>query len=119
MSSPPHEIYAKNLTYKHNPNVEASLIDISFDLPKGSRTILVGANGGACVSSELWQNIQERGSIFRDTGHAAGKSTLLQILAGRRLLTQNGTDVRIKDRDVFRQYPGGVTFLGTEWYVPI
>ncbi|KAK7696159.1 hypothetical protein QCA50_000810 [Cerrena zonata] len=90
-SGPPYEIYAKDLTYKHNPNVEASLIDISFDLPKGpSRTILVGANG-------------------------AGKSTLLQILAGRRLLTQNGTDVRIKDRDVFRQYPGGVTFLGTEW----
>ena len=45
----------------------------------------------------------------------AGKSTLLQILAGKRLVSQSGTDVKIKDRDVFRQYPAGVTFLGTEW----
>ena len=54
-----------------------------------------------------------------ETSLVAGKSTLLQILAGRRLLTQPGTDVRIKDRDVFRQYPAGVTFLGTEWYVSV
>lgn len=47
----------------------------------------------------------------------AGKSTLLQILAGKRLITSQGADVRIKDKDVFRQYPSGVTFLGTEWFV--
>ncbi|CAL1700152.1 unnamed protein product [Somion occarium] len=89
-SSATNEIWAKDLTYKHAHEVEPSLINISFALPKGTRTILVGANG-------------------------AGKSTLLQILAGKRLLTQEGTDVRIKDKDVFRQYPPGVTFLGTEW----
>ncbi|KAJ7433815.1 P-loop containing nucleoside triphosphate hydrolase protein, partial [Mycena galericulata] len=42
-----------------------------------------------------------------------GKSTLLQILAGKRLV--NAADIRIKDRDVFRDSPPGVTFLGTEW----
>ena len=47
----------------------------------------------------------------------AGKSTLLQILAGKRLITSQGADVRIKGRDVFRDSPPGVTFLGTEWSV--
>ena len=45
----------------------------------------------------------------------AGKSTLLQILAGKRLVSN--AQVTIKGKDVFRQYPGGVTFLGTEWCV--
>ena len=45
----------------------------------------------------------------------AGKSTLLQILAGKRLISSPGTDVSIKGRDVFRQTPDGITFLGTEW----
>ena len=49
------------------------------------------------------------------TGDAAGKSTLLQILAGKRLISAQGTDVRIKGRDVFRSTPEGITFLGTEW----
>ncbi|TCD63870.1 CCR4-NOT regulatory complex component [Steccherinum ochraceum] len=92
-SDPKAEIHAANLTYIHyglDKTAEAALIDISFSLPKGSRTILVGANG-------------------------AGKSTLLQILAGKRLISNEGTEVSIKGRDVFRQYPQGVTFLGTEW----
>ena len=48
---------------------------------------------------------------------SAGKSTLLQILAGKRLVSSPGADIRIKDRDVFRNSPEGVSFLGTEWYV--
>ncbi|EIW82140.1 P-loop containing nucleoside triphosphate hydrolase protein [Coniophora puteana RWD-64-598 SS2] len=83
-----HTIAVQNLTYHHVPAAEPSLNDISLHLPPGSRTILVGANG-------------------------AGKSTLLQILAGKRLV--NGADIRIKGRDVFRDSPPGVTFLGTEW----
>lgn len=47
--------------------------------------------------------------------HAAGKSTLLQILAGKRLV--NNAEILIKGRDVFRDSPPGVTFLGTEWLV--
>ena len=45
----------------------------------------------------------------------AGKSTLLQILAGKKLI--KGADVTIKGLDVFYQFPEGVTFLGTEWSV--
>ncbi|GJE87491.1 P-loop containing nucleoside triphosphate hydrolase protein [Phanerochaete sordida] len=88
-----HEIYVHDLTFSFapaDPRVQPSLTNVSVQLPKGSRTILVGANG-------------------------AGKSTLLQILAGKRLISREGTEVKIKDRDVFRQYPHGVTFLGTEW----
>jgi len=47
--------------------------------------------------------------------HLAGKSTLLQILAGKKLVA--GADVRIKGQDVFRNSPAGVTFLGTDWSV--
>ncbi|KAI0340861.1 P-loop containing nucleoside triphosphate hydrolase protein [Trametopsis cervina] len=85
------EIHVANLTFSHipsDPRIEPSLVNISLALPKGSRTIIVGANG-------------------------AGKSTLLQILAGKRLISN--AEVQIKGKDVFRQYPGGVAFLGTEW----
>ncbi|KAH9833809.1 P-loop containing nucleoside triphosphate hydrolase protein [Rhodofomes roseus] len=90
MAEPQYEISVERLTYSHSPSTPPSLVDISIELPKGSRTILVGANG-------------------------AGKSTLLQILAGKRLILNEGTHVHIKDRDVFRNSPPGVTFLGTEW----
>lgn len=40
---------------------------------------------------------------------------MLQILAGKRLIKNNS--VRINDRDVFRDSPPNVTFLGTEWSV--
>jgi CCR4-NOT complex subunit CAF16 len=43
----------------------------------------------------------------------------LQILAGKRLVIAEGADVRIKGKDVFRESPPGVTFLGTEWFVDI
>ncbi|KAI9508675.1 P-loop containing nucleoside triphosphate hydrolase protein [Russula earlei] len=86
------EILVQNLTYHHDPSAPASLSDINIDLPKGSRTILIGANG-------------------------AGKSTLLQILAGKRLVTSEGAQILIQGRDVFRQSLPGVTYLGTEWKV--
>ncbi|PBK69611.1 P-loop containing nucleoside triphosphate hydrolase protein [Armillaria solidipes] len=78
------------LTYSYTSQPDPILKDIALSLPQGSRTILVGANG-------------------------AGKSTLLQILAGKRLVSSPGADIRIKDRDVFRNSPEGVSFLGTEW----
>ncbi|KZT06506.1 P-loop containing nucleoside triphosphate hydrolase protein [Laetiporus sulphureus 93-53] len=84
------EISIANLTFSHYPGGPLSLVDLCMYLPKGSRTILIGANG-------------------------AGKSTLLQILAGKRLILHEGTHVHIKGRDVFRNSPPGVTFLGTEW----
>lgn len=103
------EISVNKLTFSHapaNPQVEPSLIDISLALQKGSRTILVGANGG---KSNLWLQCSLRELMCC----TAGKSTLLQILAGKRLISS--AEVKIKDKDVFRQYPGGVAFLGTEW----
>jgi len=81
-------IAVEGLTYHHVPNSPPSLNNINLHLQPGSRTILVGANG-------------------------AGKSTLLQILAGKRLVKD--AEIRIKGRDVFRDSPPGVTFLGTEW----
>jgi Fe-S cluster assembly ATPase SufC len=47
----------------------------------------------------------------------AGKSTLLQILAGKRLVTSEAARILIKGCDVFRNSPSGVTYLGTEWEV--
>ncbi len=40
------EISVQNLTYSHGPSVPASLSNINIALPKGSRTLLIGANGG-------------------------------------------------------------------------
>ncbi|KJA24655.1 hypothetical protein HYPSUDRAFT_38733 [Hypholoma sublateritium FD-334 SS-4] len=82
-------ISVSNLTYAYNSFSPPSLVDINIALTPGSRTILIGANG-------------------------AGKSTLLQLLAGKKLVG-DAADVRIKDQDVFRNSPEGVTFLGTEW----
>lgn len=42
---------------------------------------------------------------------------MLQILAGKRLVSTQSADIRVKGRDVFRDSPPGVTFLGTEWFV--
>lgn len=79
-----------DLTYTHTGTQAPALCSVSLHLPPGSRTLLIGANG-------------------------AGKSTLLQILAGKRLITALGTDIRVKGRDVFRDTPDGITYLGTEW----
>ena len=50
------EIFVQNLTFSHvpsNPSVEPSLVDISLALPKGSRTVLIGANGGKSFFSSF------------------------------------------------------------------
>ena len=56
-------------------------------------------------------------SIYRHSFSPAGKSTLLQILAGKRLVTSEGARILIKGCDVFRHSPPGITYLGTEWKV--
>jgi len=83
-----HPVTVENLTFVHGTGQEAALNDITLYLDKGSRTLLIGANG-------------------------AGKSTLLHILAGKRLV--HNAAVLINGKDVFREFPEGVTFLGTEW----
>jgi CCR4-NOT complex subunit CAF16 len=83
-------IDVSNLSFNHIRVSTPALVNISFSLPAGTRTIIVGANG-------------------------AGKSTLLQVLAGKRLITAPGAQVKVLGKDVFRGYPAGVTYLGTEW----
>jgi ABC-type uncharacterized transport system ATPase subunit len=67
---------------------------------------LVGANGGKWYLAPLAALL---------ISYTAGKSTLLQILAGKRLVKD--AEIRINGLDVFRDSPPGVTFLGTEWSV--
>jgi CCR4-NOT complex subunit CAF16 len=98
----------ENLTFFFPGTPEPSLTDVTIRLPRGSRTVLVGANGGA------HRCLIDRRDVLID--HTAGKSTLLQILAGKRL-TPAGASVLIKDCDVFRNTPDGLAFLGTEWSV--
>ena len=105
-----YEIDVERLTYNHTHSAPPSLSNVFIKLPKGSRTILVGANGG-----ELGFLLFQRAHSATYRSLAAGKSTLLQILAGKRLILSEGTHVNIKGRDVFRNSPPGVTFLGTEW----
>ncbi|ESK88871.1 hypothetical protein Moror_17048 [Moniliophthora roreri MCA 2997] len=94
-SKPAIEI--KDLSYNYSapsqlpPNDDyenPGLRHVTFDLPRGSRTLLIGGNG-------------------------AGKSTLLYILAGKRMI-QHG-EVNVLGRDVFREFGENVVYLGTEW----
>jgi len=101
-------VSVKNLTFVPQGASEPALDNLSLSLPRGSRTLLIGANGGQSLSLSTKKFI-----IINSK--AAGKSTLLQILAGKRLI--KGADVTIKGLDVFYQFPEGVTFLGTEWSV--
>jgi CCR4-NOT complex subunit CAF16 len=97
------------LSFAHTGS-DWALKELTFTVPRGSRTILIGANGG-----------QERIYIFchRCSSHTAGKSTLLQILAGKKLISTPGTHVLINGKDSFRHFLSGVTFLGTEWFVVV
>jgi CCR4-NOT complex subunit CAF16 len=84
-------IHVSGLTYSHRTtSTTPALLNVHLSLALGSRTLLIGANG-------------------------AGKSTLLQILAGKRLVSAQGAVVHLLGKDVFRDFPSGVTFLGTEW----
>ena len=49
MATPAYEISIDNLTYSHVPDAPPSLSNVNIHLPKGSRTILVGANGGTII----------------------------------------------------------------------
>ncbi|KAK7457074.1 CCR4-NOT regulatory complex component [Stygiomarasmius scandens] len=85
----------QDLTYTHAPpggrplaTAIPAVKDVAFSLAKGSILLLVGGNG-------------------------AGKSTLLYLLAGKRMLQQG--DVRVFGKDVFKDYPDNLVYLGTEW----
>jgi CCR4-NOT complex subunit CAF16 len=80
-------IETKELVYVF-PDGTVGIHPTTFQLPSGSRTLLIGANG-------------------------AGKSTLLKVLSGK-TLAKAGT-VAIDGKDPFRDGIPGITYLGTEW----
>eukprot|EP01098_Paradermamoeba_levis_P016624 TRINITY_DN905_c0_g1_i2.p1 TRINITY_DN905_c0_g1~~TRINITY_DN905_c0_g1_i2.p1 ORF type:complete len:296 (-),score=77.50 TRINITY_DN905_c0_g1_i2:158-1045(-) len=77
-----------NLDFDYGPGCEKVLHNINLKLKKGSRTLLVGANG-------------------------TGKSTLLRILAGKHYLRND--EVYVLGKPVFSQTPEGIAYLGPEW----
>lgn len=80
-------VEVSDLTFSFNADLAPSLEHCHLHLKRGSRCLLIGANG-------------------------AGKSTLLRLLAGKKLCDSK---VRVFGKDVFRESPSGVTYLGTEW----
>ncbi|KAL9613725.1 MAG: hypothetical protein Q9167_001739 [Letrouitia subvulpina] len=80
-------INVSSLSYAF-PSGSTGLHDISFTLPPGSRTLLIGANG-------------------------AGKTTLLRLLSGKRLSPRGA--ILIAGTDPFASGLEGVTYLGPEW----
>ncbi|KAL2109339.1 hypothetical protein VUR80DRAFT_2564 [Thermomyces stellatus] len=83
----PPSIKTANLSYTF-PDYSTGVRNVSFDLPPGSRTLLIGANG-------------------------AGKTTLLRLLAGKRLGPSGA--IHVCDVDPFKDSIEGVTYLGLEW----
>lgn len=81
------DIQVNHLSYKF-PDGSRGLSDITLDLPAGSRTLLIGANG-------------------------AGKTTVLRLLSGKRLAPAQ--TIRIGGVDPFSAGLEGVTYLGLEW----
>lgn len=83
----PPSVKTTGLSYTF-PDYATGVDNISFDLPPGSRTLLIGANG-------------------------AGKTTLLRLLAGKRLGPRDA--IHVCDVDPFKDSLEGVTYLGLEW----
>ncbi|KAI8910715.1 P-loop containing nucleoside triphosphate hydrolase protein [Powellomyces hirtus] len=80
-------VNVRNLTFSFGGPGQI-LKDLSLDLPRGARCLLVGANG-------------------------AGKSTLLRILAGKRLV--KNSNVKVIGKNPFYDGSQQITYLGTEW----
>ncbi|ODQ65377.1 P-loop containing nucleoside triphosphate hydrolase protein [Nadsonia fulvescens var. elongata DSM 6958] len=81
-------IVTKNLNYSY-PNSTVGIENANINLPSGSRTLLIGANG-------------------------AGKSTILRVLAGKTLA--KAEVISVDGFDPFKDCtPPGITYLGTEW----
>lgn len=88
-------VSVENLTFafsagaSDSTNVPSALRNCNLSLTRGSRCLLIGANG-------------------------AGKSTILRLLAGKRMPARD-SHMRVFGRDVFYDSLPGITYLGTEW----
>eukprot|EP00123_Amoebidium_parasiticum_P022733 comp9380_c0_seq1/m.4432 comp9380_c0_seq1/g.4432 ORF comp9380_c0_seq1/g.4432 comp9380_c0_seq1/m.4432 type:complete len:291 (-) comp9380_c0_seq1:454-1326(-) len=81
-----YDIEVVGLTYSYTGHKDV-LKNVHLKVPKGSRTLLVGANG-------------------------TGKSTLMRIIAGKNLVRQPVLALGVS---AYHQTPPGLTFLGSEW----
>ena len=52
-----YAISVANLSYSHNSFSPPALRDITLHLPPGSRTILIGANGGVMDTSPVYPSL--------------------------------------------------------------
>jgi CCR4-NOT complex subunit CAF16 len=91
-------INCTGLDFAFKEGGENVLEGIDLQLEKGSRCLLVGANGG----EYLVMSREPRLALIRS--NSAGKSTLLRILAGKRLTKTRSC--RILGQDVFMNPPG-------------
>ncbi|POW13126.1 hypothetical protein PSHT_07869 [Puccinia striiformis] len=144
-------VEVSDLNFRFNPECTDVLRDVNLVLERGSRCLLIGANGaGKLISLVIFTvNGAQRPdfmkpSPFKNCGHlpTAGKSTLLQILAGKRMTKSKA---KALGEDVFFNTPAvsqysiyseidftqvlilsveysscsyfhqGVAYLGTEW----
>ena len=89
-------IKVNNLSYNFNQNSDNVLNKVNLNIDKGSRCLLVGANGGQDdnIVNKLLRY------LYTLLINLAGKSTLLKILAGKRLVEG---DIKVFDKDVFKQ----------------
>ncbi|KAJ3074057.1 CCR4-NOT regulatory complex component [Podochytrium sp. JEL0797] len=81
-------IELKDFSFAFGPPPAPKILDnVTLSVPKGSTTLLIGANG-------------------------AGKSTILRILAGKTLAKDH---IRVMGKHPFFETCEGITYLGTEW----
>merc|ERR1711871_225775 len=83
-------IKCKDLTFSYDPLLPNVLKNVSFELNRGARLLLVGANG-------------------------AGKTTLLKVLAGRHMVDYRIVTVLGKEAFHDTTLCGHVTYLGERW----
>lgn len=90
------EVHKLTFAFPHSTSKLPALKDVDLVLPRGSICIMVGSNGaGAYLITSIYLRLYR----ITDTLHffVLGKSTLLQILAGKRLTKSHamvlGSDV--------------------------
>ena len=101
-------IEVKGLNYKFQDG-STGLNDMSFHLPSGSRTLLIGGNSTGLSFKKIFTVY----ILISIIANGAGKTTLLRLLAGKRL-APTGT-ISIGGVDPFKEGLEGVTYLGVEW----
>jgi len=84
------DINVKDLSFRYNAHNPLTLKNISFYLPPGSRTLLLGGNG-------------------------SGKSTLLRLLSGRHMSTEGTVDVCGKNAYRATELNFWRSYLSCDW----